>query len=561
MANKKYNRKTNEEKLQEIKNLSEKALEEIKKYTTSPEHLLEYAEFLSRFHSYSLNNMSLIQNQFRGAIAVASFKDWKDKGYSVNKGEKGIDILSYAPITLFKDSEGNYKQISAATKEEKEMIKEGKIETRKINNYKKGHVFDISQTNAPVEDLPKIFPNKQFNFNIEDSNNADLLLKGIRGIAKNLNIEIKDMKDSSFGQTELGTAKGMFIQNTINTSQKEILLNSRNTPTQNLATAIHELAHAKMHYIGSEMSENVNKATLEFQAELTSYIICKHYGMDTSEKAIPYIAKWTNNGEKLEEKQKALEGVHKTAKEFIDIMDTVITQEKELTLNSDKSMNYHDENINQRSNHHSSAASFQSVDKDEMFYPIDPDEAIYCNLSGRAIAQDEGYYHLANGMILSEEAKNLVFTDKEWDEIYTEEGENYWATCYYDLDQSEMTNKEPEPILDKKNEYYFYDGQSKPVKLGTVNDIVSRAEKQEMIGHFSLSHDFIKEFAFTKDAEKEDFNFEMKKYNVLKNPDIKDFQRVNITLGLDKNSNLSNLELTRSNRTKHLAHMQQLMER
>lgn len=249
MANKKYNRKTNEEKLQEIKNLSEKALEEIKKYTTSPEHLLEYAEFLSRFHSYSLNNMSLIQNQFRGAIAVASFKDWKDKGYSVNKGEKGIDILSYAPITLFKDSEGNYKQISAATKEEKEMIKEGKIETRKINNYKKGHVFDISQTNAPVEDLPKIFPNKQFNFNIEDSNNADLLLKGIRGIAKNLNIEIKDMKDSSFGQTELGTAKGMFIQNTINTSQKEILLNSRNTPTQNLATAIHELAHAKMHHM------------------------------------------------------------------------------------------------------------------------------------------------------------------------------------------------------------------------------------------------------------------------------------------------------------------------
>lgn len=536
MANKKYTRKTSEEKIQEIKELSEKALAEIEKYSTSPEYLLEYADFLSRFHHYSLNNMSLIQNQFRGAVAVASFKDWKDKGYSVNKGEKGIEIISYAPITLFKDGEGNYKQISVATREEKELIKQGKVETRKVNNFKKGYVFDISQTNAPIEDLPKIFPNRQYNFSIKDGKNAEYLLKGIEAVAKNLNIEIKDMKDSLFGQTELGAAKGMLVQNTIDNSQKEILLNSRNTHTQNLATAIHELAHAKMHYLGSEM-RNTNTATLEFQAELTSYIVCKHYGMDTSEKAIPYIAKWTNNGEKLEEKQKALEGVHRTAKEFIDIMDNVITQEHNLELE-------------------------EKTEKEEKLYPISNDEVIHCDLTGKAIAQDEGYYHLENGMILSDEAKKLVFTDKEWDEIYSDNGENYFTTCFYDFDENEMTTKEPVPIIDIENVYYFYDGQSEPVKLGTVNDIVSSAKKQETIGHFSLSQEFIKELAFKKDIDKDEFNQEMLHYKVLKNPGIKDFQKVNKALGLDKNVNLSGIALDQNkDKSKLFAYMKQHIER
>lgn len=126
MAKAKFTRKTSEERKQEIQELSEKVLAEIQEYSTSPESLLEYADFISRFHSYSINNTMLIQHQFQGAVAVASFKDWKDKGYSVNKGEKGIQILSYAPITLFKDAEGNTKQISEATKEEKRLIKEGK---------------------------------------------------------------------------------------------------------------------------------------------------------------------------------------------------------------------------------------------------------------------------------------------------------------------------------------------------------------------------------------------------------------------------------------------------
>lgn len=281
-------------------------------------------------YDYSPRNNALIQNQFQGAEAVASFKYWKDAGYSVNKGEKGIQILSFTPITRFKTADGKVKQLKDATKEEREKIKSGEIQTYKTKAFSKGHVFDISQTNAPIEDLPKIFPNRQYNFELEEGSNKEYLKKGIQVLAENVGIEIKDMKESMLGYRELGSAKGVFVENPI-TGQKEILLNSRNTETQSLGTSIHELAHAVIHNKESG-NQNMDSPTKEFQAELVSYIVCKHYGMDTSEKAIPYIANWTRNGQEIQDKEAAIEGVHRTVKHFINVIDPVIAKEKELGL-------------------------------------------------------------------------------------------------------------------------------------------------------------------------------------------------------------------------------------
>lgn len=645
LANPKYNRKTSEERKQEIQAISQKALQQIEKYTKSVEDVLEYADFMSRFYSYSANNLALIQQQFEGAQAVSSYKDWKDKGYSVQKGEKGIQILSYAPVTLFKDANGEMKQLSQATQQEKQFIKDGQIPIRKIANFKVGHVFDISQTNAPIEDLPKIFPNKQFNFQIEEGSNAVHLRKGIKAVAKELNIEIKDMRQSELGLTELGVSKGAFVQGK---EGNEIVMNSRNTETQVLATSIHELAHAKLHIKGGEF-DNMERATKEFQAELTSYIVCKHFGMDTSEKAVPYIATWTQNGENIENKQKALEGVNKTAKEFIEIMDDVISEEQQLEMKnvqeeqiqetkSEKkeellsitdqelksihldgpimyiegdSKNYRpfgemnsyvaefhhkdyitytvsypkDKEIKSFSgkycfdeyNHplhhiydnnllnqdtlkdfqadwldHLGREDFDQWRKQEIemikheetkkLYPIDWDQAIYCELTGKAIPEDDFYYKTNDGKVLSEQAKMLMFTNEEWEQS-TENG-NYQTINFYSFHfmDREMTRREPEPRIDNKNEYYFYDGQSKPVKLGTVSDIVSSAQNQESIDHFSFDKEFIRDLAFSKNEIKEEFNEKMVQHNVLKNPKLKDFQKVNERLGQERDQNLLDIK-------------------
>lgn len=517
-----YNKKTPEEKKQEIKELSDKVFSRIERYTTSPEDLIEYADYLAMFHSYSANNMALIYEQFGNSRAVASFKDWKDKGYNVNKGEKGIKILSYTPVTYFKDSKNETKQISEATAEEKNKIKLGKLDSWKVNAFKIGHVFDVTQTNCPIEDLPKVFPNRQFNFEIEDGNNIDHLRKGIEKVAENLNININDMRESELGLYELGHSKGAYVED-ITGTRKEIVMNSRNTETQAIATSIHELAHAKLHNSNKEGAK-FDSATQEFQAELTSYIVCKHFGMDTSEKAIPYIAGWTSNGDKIEDKSRAFEEVHNTSKEFIDIMDQVISQEREKETSE--------------------------------LYPKDIEDVQYCDLTGEPLSNLEPYYYVGGGTILSEKSHSLLYTEKEWQQIYdTDSDDNYWTEEIYDLPDSELTDIKPENLYNDVYYKYNPNDQTKPEKLGTISDIVSKAHET---GEFDRS--FISDLYENRWLDKDDFNGNMADYNVLKNAKLPDFQRINEKNGLEKNKNLDDLVKDQLDLKRKIA-MQRSMQR
>ncbi|MBY6889350.1 pentapeptide repeat-containing protein [Clostridium botulinum] len=332
---KKYKSKSQEEIKKELDQLIQHSMDKIKKYNESPEEVLEFTNFMSKIHNYSITNLFLIEDQFHGAQAVASYADWKKYGFQVQKGEKGIKIYAYTPYVMFIDEHGETKQLKEATPEQKEKIKNGHLKSKKIKSFKAGHVFDVSQTDATPEDLPKIFPNKVWNFNLEGENSLEQLEVGVKSLGDSLNININDMKESSFG--EIGVARGAYAQYLNGT--EEIVLNSRNTRTQNVSTSIHELAHKKLHNLDriKDLPEDqkelgiTNTEIKEFQAEMTSYIVCKNYGMDTSEKAIPYIAKWTKNGTKIDPKltRAILTDVKNTASEFIENIDKTIIAEQE----------------------------------------------------------------------------------------------------------------------------------------------------------------------------------------------------------------------------------------
>lgn len=67
-------------------------------------------------------------------------------------------------------------------------------------SYKKGYVFDVSQTNATAEDLPKLFPNKWLDGEIE---NYDKMYKAMESVANDIGVNIIAPK------SELGVAKGV----------------------------------------------------------------------------------------------------------------------------------------------------------------------------------------------------------------------------------------------------------------------------------------------------------------------------------------------------------------
>nr|WP_078188034.1 ImmA/IrrE family metallo-endopeptidase [Bacillus cereus] len=237
-----------------------------------------------------------------------------EKGFSVNKGEKGIQILVPNRTTAkFKDKTGTWKPVAKASEEEKKQIESKNVEVKPGRLYfSVGYVFDVSQTNAKAEDLPRIFPNRWLEGSVQDYRS---LYKGMEAIAEKNGVKIIEPKQ------ELGVAKGVSYSLT-----KEVALNPRNSELQNVKTLLHELAHAKLHTAETHM--NYSAPEKEFQAEMTAYTVSSYFGMDTSAYSLGYLADWTQ-GKELKDKSKLLKEVHETSTEFIETIENTLEKVKE----------------------------------------------------------------------------------------------------------------------------------------------------------------------------------------------------------------------------------------
>ena len=94
---------------------------------------------------------------------------------------------------------------------------------------------------------------------------------------------------------------------------------------QTLKTAIHEIAHAKLHDIDlnapkEEKENHPNQRTREVEAESVAYTVCRHYGLDTSDYSFGYVAGWSS-GKELSELKGSLEAIRLAASELIDSID------------------------------------------------------------------------------------------------------------------------------------------------------------------------------------------------------------------------------------------------
>ena len=70
-------KKTLEEKMKEIEELTAGMDQQIESYFVSEKAMREHLAFMANFHHYSQRNMTLIDKQFMGAQAVGSFHFWK----------------------------------------------------------------------------------------------------------------------------------------------------------------------------------------------------------------------------------------------------------------------------------------------------------------------------------------------------------------------------------------------------------------------------------------------------------------------------------------------------
>ena len=343
---------------QQVREITDKLEQGIKELFES-ERFKEYLRTMSKFYHYSFSNTLLIAMQKPEATYVAGYTSWqRNFDRQVMKGEKGIKILAPAP---YKAKEEREKIDPSTQKPVLDADGNPVTETVEVMRpaFKVVSVFDISQTDG--KELP------------------DIIVDELSGSVENYAAFFEALKQESPVPIAFedipGGAKGYFSP-----VENRIAIQEGMSEIQTIKTAIHEIAHAKLHSIDRpepeptwkivmvsdggtkrdflsgfaseaeanaaaehegwrfvdenrfewrlEVEEDTSAAqdmrkdrhTKEVEAESVAYTVCQRYGIETSDYSFGYIAGWSS-GKETKELKGSLETIRKTAAEMIDSID------------------------------------------------------------------------------------------------------------------------------------------------------------------------------------------------------------------------------------------------
>ena len=287
---------------QQVREITDKLEQGIKELFES-ERFKEYLRTMSKFYNYSFNNTLLIAMQKPEATYVAGYTSWqRNFDRQVMKGEKGIKILAPAPYKTQEERE----KIDPVT--QKPVIgADGKAVTETVEvlrpAFKVVSVFDVSQTDG--KELP------------------DIIVDELKGTVENYEAFFDALKQEapvpiSFEDIP-GGAKGFFSP-----VESRIAIQEGMSEIQTVKTAIHEIAHAKLHAFKPDEKaapeDKKDRHTKEVEAESVAYTVCQRYGIETSDYSFGYIAGWSS-GKETKELKSSLDTIRKTAAEMIESID------------------------------------------------------------------------------------------------------------------------------------------------------------------------------------------------------------------------------------------------
>ena len=226
----------------------------------------QYAAYLtamSKFHHYSFGNAMLIFMQCPNASHVAGYHDWKRKfGRQVKRGEHGITILAPCPYRRREEVEETAPDGSTATT----------IQLVQRVGFRTVTVFDVSQTEG--KPLPEL---------VHKLTGGVVDYERITGAISHLSpypISIEAFPGAAFG--------------CCNFAERRILVQPDMSQVQTIKTMIHEVSHAKLHApkegAAPEENRSEQRSSREVEAESVAYVVCQHFGIDTSDYSFGYVA-------------------------------------------------------------------------------------------------------------------------------------------------------------------------------------------------------------------------------------------------------------------------------
>ena len=284
-----------------LKEITERLEQGVKEIFTS-ERYTEYLDTMSKFHNYSFNNTLLITMQKPDATLVAGYQAWQKKfNRHVKRGEKGIQIIAPTPVKEKQEIE----KIDPDT-QEPIIGEDGQPETEIVEmvipRFRVATVFDVSQTEGePITelDVPELTGSVQF---------YDIFMEALQDISP---VPVRFMEID-------GEAKGYYHQ-----TEKYIAIKTGMSNLQSMKTGVHEVAHAILHDNDVMDADGIikGKTAKEVEAESIAYIVCSHFGLDTSEYSFTYIASWCES-QNMKTLKASMDTIRKTSAGIIENIET-----------------------------------------------------------------------------------------------------------------------------------------------------------------------------------------------------------------------------------------------
>lgn len=271
-----------------------------------------YLSVMSRFHSYSYRNCLLIAMQKPDATLVKGYKSWENDK-EIGRKVKPEERKNHIKIILGYNKKGYKYQDKINPDTNKPFLdSNGKPIKEKVKfyypKYKVGYVYDVSQTEG--KELPSLGV-KELNGEVI---NYDIFLQALKRVSP-VPIEFEDIGTNARGYYHL--------------IDKRIVIQSGMSELQTLKTAIHEITHARLHDKDKlqDQQDQPDQVTKEVQAESSAFVICKYFGLDTSDYSFGYIAGWSHDKD-LEVLKQSLSVISDNSTEMIDniivVMDNLV---------------------------------------------------------------------------------------------------------------------------------------------------------------------------------------------------------------------------------------------
>ena len=294
------------ERREQLKSVTDRLEAGVRDYMANDDQFKKVLETMAKFHHYSARNILLITMQMPSATHVASYGNWQKKfNRQVKRGQKGMSIIVPAPYKKKTEREMTDPRTGKAVLDADGSPKMEEVEIT-VPRFKVAKVFDVSQTAG--EPLPEL--------NVPE----------LEGKAENYKIFMDALHEISpapirFDEVK-GTAKGYY-----DSHAKEIVIQNNMSESQTMKTAVHEVAHARLHDRDRMAAQGIMKdqQTRETEAEAIAFTVLSYYKLDTSDYSIPYLASWSG-GMDTKALQASMDTIRITASQIIDEVDAYMDE-------------------------------------------------------------------------------------------------------------------------------------------------------------------------------------------------------------------------------------------